>query len=174
MISIVIIATNIYFILGLKLMKEINKYYIEDEPINFFFCSDKSPLEYLNDSDLKKCNFVKIPKGDWLSACYNKYNQIINLQDKLGDRILYFDSDTSIKHTFFDSTMFIDSTYVVLKHFMNDYYFKTGRREWPYENNNKSTAFIDYKNTDNSNRVYYHASFFGGKKKKFYNYVILL
>lgn len=163
--SIVIVATNIYFILGLKLLKEISRYYKGDVPINFYFCSDHSPLEYLNEKELNICNFVEIPKGDWLSACYNKYIQILKLQEQLGEYVLYFDSDTTTKKEYFDHKMFIGPNYLVLEHFMNSYYFQAGREDWPYESNEKSTAFVDYKNTDNTNRVYYHASFFGGKKK---------
>ena len=80
-IGIVVIATNAYFVLGIRFIKKFMHYYNGNSNIKFYFFSDEDPIDYIsNDIDIK---FIKTNHTSWVDATNSKFKNIINIQNKL-------------------------------------------------------------------------------------------
>ncbi len=157
-IGILIIATNSYFLLGLRFMKQWMHYYDSDIGCKFYFFSDKNVLEYLPSKFHKFVKFIKTKHNNWEDATNSKFQNIVSLEndlkkDKITD-MFYFDADTTIK-TKFNHKWFMIGDLVGGQHY-NDY-----MKNKPYDRNPKSAAYIP-KDT-NLPQTYYYGAFFGGK-----------
>jgi hypothetical protein len=156
-IGIVVIATNSYFILGLRFIKRFMHFYKGNQNIKFYFFSDLDPKEYLSDQvDIKYINsFHK----EWSEGTNSKFKNIISLNEEELDYIFYFDADTNVCSDFYEDWFLGDL--VAGEHF--------GNRTWmivdkPFDRNPQSKAYIP-KDT-NLPQTYYYGAFFGGKKEK--------
>lgn len=156
-IGIVILATNAYFILGIRFIKKFMKYYKGDNKITFYFFSDTDPSEYVQDIDIR---YIETKHSNWVEGTNSKFSNIISLENEEVDYLYYFDADTNIDKDFKDTWLLGDM--VGGEHYGNRTFMqKTG---YPFDRNSHSRAYIP-KHTPLP-QMYYYGAFFGGKKEK--------
>lgn len=99
-IGIVILATNAYFLLGLRFMRKFMYHYKGDCEITFYFFSDRDPKEYLPEG----FNVKYYPQNhtNWVEGTNSKFKNIVNIQYDLRkeDYVYYFDADTNVSKEF--------------------------------------------------------------------------
>jgi len=156
-IGIVIIATNAYFVLGVRFIKKFIQHYNGDSEITFYFFSDEFPQLYLSDNINVKYHHNK--HNSWLDGANSKFMNIISLENTDDDYLIYFDADTNIFRDFTEK-WFIGET-VGLEHFGNNDWMKEIKN---YDRNPISKAYVPY-NTSLF-QMYYHSCLFGGAKDK--------
>jgi hypothetical protein len=154
-IGIVIIATNAYFVLGIKLIKQFYHFYSGDSEIVFYFFSDTDPAPYLQDDIQFK--FYEEHHESWVNGTNSKFINIISLENEDVDYLYYFDADTGISRNFTEEWFIGDL--VGGEHFAN--------RTWMidkkgFDRNPKSKAYVPL--DTNLPQMYYYGAFFGGKK----------
>ena len=158
-IAIVIIATNSYFLLGLRFIKQWFHFYNSNIDCKFYFCSDTDVLEYIPTNFHNKIKWINTTHTSWEDATNSKFTNIIELKDTFEEdnceHVFYFDADTSINKEF-DHTWFLKGNLVGGEHYNNSY-----DSDKPFERNPKSKAYVP-KNTD-LEQIYYYGAFFGGK-----------
>ncbi len=152
-IGIVIVATNAYFILGLRFIRRFMHYYEGDNIITFHFFSDTDPKDYL-DANIK---FYKTEHTNWVNGTNSKFSNILNL-DTEDDYLFYFDADTNIDKSFKDWYL---GDLVGGEHYGNRSVMKDKK---PYDRNPKSKAYIPL--DTQFEQIYYYGAFFGGTKDK--------
>ncbi len=98
-IGIVILATNSYFILGVRFIKKFMYHYKGESAIKFYFFSDENPKEYLPDNiDVE---YHPTFHHNWVDATNDKFRSIILLGETTDcDYLYYFDADTSVSRDF--------------------------------------------------------------------------
>ncbi len=155
-IGIVILATNAYFVLGLRFIKKFAHFYKGNNKITFYFFSDVNPSPYLNGE-----NVVYIPDAhkSWVDATNSKFKNIISLESSTADYLYYFDADSNIDKPFTDEWFLGDL--VGGEHYGNKGYLKGGVG---FDHNPKSKAYVPYNTSLPC--TYYYGAFFGGKKEK--------
>ena len=154
-IGILILATNIYFILGLLFIKQFMYHYKGKCNIIFYFFSDKNVNDFINPEKIKVVHF-KTHHNSWVDATNDKFNSFIKVEEKIRsevDYIYYFDADTSITKDFDERWMIGDL--IGGEHFLNPL-----NLENPFDRNPKSKAYIPKEGVE---RMYYYGAFFGGK-----------
>lgn len=156
-IGIVILATNAYFVLGIRFIKKFIHHYKGDADITFYFFSDEDPKPYLPEH-------IKIvhcynKHDNWLDGTNSKFINIISLEDTDNDYLIYFDADTSVSKDFTEN-WFIGET-VGLEHFGNNGWMKDVKG---YDRNPASKAYIPFDTP--LFQMYYHGCLFGGEKNK--------
>lgn len=156
-IGIVIIATNAYFVLGIKLIKQFYHFYSGDSEIIFYFFSDTDPAPYLP-SDIQ-FNFYEQHHESWVDGTNSKFMNIISLESEDIDYLYYFDADTSVNKNFNEDWFLGDL--VGGEHYANRCWMKN---EKGFDRNPKSKAYVPL-DTDLP-QMYYYGAFFGGKKDK--------
>lgn len=156
-IGIVIIATNAYFVLGIRFIKKFIHHYKGDCKITFYFFSDENPKAYLSDNINVEFHYNK--HDSWLDGTNSKFVNMISLENSDNDYIIYFDADTSVSRDFTED-WFIGET-VGLEHFGNNDWMKF---EKGYDRNPQSKAYVPY--DTNLFQMYYHGCLFGGAKNK--------
>jgi len=99
-IGIVILATNAYFVLGVRFIKKFLHHYKGGAKITFYFFSDVSPQDYLPDD--VNVVFINEQHTDWVSATNSKFKNIISIEEELvnEDYVYYFDADTNVSKDF--------------------------------------------------------------------------
>jgi hypothetical protein len=156
-IGIVILATNAYFVLGIRFIKKFMYYYNGNSNIKFYFFSNEDPTDYLsNEIDI---TFIKTNHSNWLTATNSKFKNIINIQNQLSnevDYVYYFDADTNIINKFNEDWFMGDL--VGLEHFGNNDWMKEIKS---YDRNLQSKAYIPF--DTKLFQMYYHGSLIGGK-----------
>lgn len=160
-IGIIIIATNSYFLLGLRFVKQWMHYFNSNIGCKFYFFSDKNIKNYLPHNFKQFVHHIPTNHNNWEDATNSKFQNIINIKkqlkkDNITD-IFYFDADTTIKKPF-DHKWFLLGDLVGGQHY-NDY-----NKEKPYDRNPKSKAYIP-KDTK-LKQTYFYGAFFGGKVNK--------
>ena len=159
-IGIVLIATNAYFILGIRFIKKFIHHYKGDCEIKFYFFSEEDPRPYL----AVGINAVhKLNKHlSWIDATNSKFKNILDIQKDLlteVDYVYYFDADTNISQRF-DESWFLGDL-VGGEHFGSTSFLKDGIG---FDKNPESKAYVP----DNTTLLctYYYGAFFGGKTNK--------
>lgn len=156
-VGIVIVATNSYFVLGVRFIKRFHHFYNGEHKIKFFFFSDQDPSDYIQDDiDIE---YHHDYHADWVQGTNSKFKNIIKLADKDIDYIYYFDADTSINRPFDITNIIGDITGG--EHFGNRSWMKN---EKPFDRNPNSKAYIPI-DTDKE-QMYYYGAFFGGQKDR--------
>ena len=117
-IGIVILATNAYFVLGLRFIKKFTHHYIGNSNIRFYFFSDREPFPYLNDYDSSLVEYYNVSHGSWIEGVGSKFINILSLHEKDMDYFFYFDADTNIQKDFTENWFIGDL--VGLEHFGNN------------------------------------------------------
>lgn len=157
-IGIIIIATNSYFLLGLRFMKQWMHYYDSDIGCKFYFFSDKNVLNYIPEKFHKFVHYIETRHDNWEDATNSKFQNFINIEsdlkkDNITD-IFYFDADTTIKRKF-------DHTWFMVGNLVGGQHYNDSQKKKPYDRNPKSAAYIP-ENT-NLSQTYYYGAFFGGQ-----------
>ena len=165
-IGILILATNIYFVLGLRFMKQFIHHYRGKYNIIFYFFSDKNVNNFINPLKIN-VNYFNTQHNSWQDATNDKFNSFIRIQDKLiseVEYIYYFDADTSITKDFDEKWMLGDL--IGGEHFCNRY-----PEDKPFDPNPNSMAYLP---KDGINRMYYYGAFFGGKVNRIIDFCKIL
>jgi len=156
-IGIVILATNAYFVLGIRFIKKFIHYYKGNYDIKFYFFSDEDPIDYIsNDIDIK---FIKTNHTSWVDATNSKFKNILNIKELLNKEtkyVYYVDADTNITKPFTEE-WFIGDT-IGLEHFGNNDWMQDVKG---YDRNPLSKAYIPLDTP--LFQIYYHGCLFGGK-----------
>ena len=167
-IGIVIIATNAYFVLGIRFIKKFMQYYKGNSEIKFYFFSNQNGDEYVSDNI--DVTFIKDNHLDWVSATNSKFKNIINIENKLineVDYVYYFDADTNILKKFTEEWFIGDM--VGGEHFANATVLSNGKG---FDRNPISNAYVP----EDSKLLYtyYYGAFFGGKTLNTINFCKIL
>lgn len=97
-IGIVILATNSYFVLGIRFIKKFMHHYKGDSNIKFYFFSDTDPKDYLSDGFNFEWYYNK--HTSWMDGTNSKFKNIISLENCNSDYLYYFDADTNVSKDF--------------------------------------------------------------------------
>lgn len=100
-IGIVVLATNVYFILGLRFIRRFHHFYTGDSDIVYYFFSDEDPTPYVEEA--MNVKFYQQSHSNWRDGTNSKFKNIVNIQYDLireVDYVYYFDADTSIDKQF--------------------------------------------------------------------------
>lgn len=100
-IGIVILATNAYFVLGVRFIKKFMHHYHGESRIKFYFFSDEDPTNYLSDD--VEFAFFNQSHTSWMSATNSKFKNIVDIREHLRsevDYVYYFDADTNVSRSF--------------------------------------------------------------------------
>lgn len=151
-IGIVILATNRYFLLGLRFIHSWRRYYIGKQNITFYLFSDTDPKEYIDTSDIV---YHYSTNKDWVEGANSKFKNILRLEEVKEDYLYFFDADTSINRYFTEDWFLGDL--VGGQHFGDQDWMKEKKS---YDRNPKSSCYIpeDTKRPE----MYYYGAFFGG------------
>lgn len=156
-IGIVILATNAYFILGIRFIKRFMHYYKGDKQITFYFFSDTDPKPYLSDNiDVE---YYNEQHNDWTDGTNSKFKDIISLSNCKSDYLYYFDADTNINKDFTEEWFIGDL--VGGEHYGNRNFMSNGAG---FDRNPESKAYVPIDST--LPYTYHYGAFFGGKKDK--------
>jgi len=98
-IGIVLIATNAYFILGLRFIRRWMHFYKGDSNVKFYFFSDKDPKNYLPENSNVIWN-KEDHHTTWREGTNSKFTNIIKLNSVNSNFLFYFDADTNIQKPF--------------------------------------------------------------------------
>ena len=154
-IGIVLIATNAYFILGIRFIKKFIYHYKGNSNIQFYFFSDTDPVPYLPDGlDVK---FYYETHTNWVDGTNSKFKNIISLIETDSDYLFYFDADTNISKNFNEDWFLGDL--VGGEHYGNRSFLSAGKG---FDRFPQSKAYVP----ENSELpyTYHYGAFFGGKK----------
>ena len=156
-IGIVMLATNAYFVLGVRFVKKFMHYYKGDADIKFYFFSDQDPRPYLpSNIDIE---YIEDHHTNWVDGTNSKFKNIISLKNCDSDYLFYFDADTNVSREFTE-VWFLEDL-VGGEHFGNRTWLANGKG---YDKNPKSKAYVDPESK--LFKMYYYGAFFGGKKDK--------
>lgn len=154
-IGIVILATNSYFVLGVRFIKKFMHHYKGESPVKFYFFSDEDPKPFLqNNIDVE---YHEVKHTSWVDATNDKFRSIIGLADCDSDYLYYFDADTSVSRDFTEEWFLGDL--VGGEHFGNRGWLKDGAG---FDKNPISKAYVPADTTLPC--TYHYGAFFGGKK----------
>lgn len=158
-IHIIIICTNKYFNLGIRLINNYNTYYNGNQKIIYHVFTDKNPDNFIN----KYIEYKYYPTihRTWQESTNSKFKSILQVLDTYNNLnednyIYYLDADTNIIKYFNDDILLGDL--VGAEHFDNNTRMKD---EKDYDRNILSKAYVPYETQ--LFQMYFHAAFFGGK-----------
>lgn len=155
-IGIVLLATNAYFVLGLRFIRRFIHFYEGDANIKFYFFSDKDPKPYL-----PKCNieYFHETHSDWRSGTNSKFRNIIKLSVTNSDYLFYFDADTNIQKPFTEEWFLGDL--VGGEHYSARTTLKDGKG---FDRTPGYNSYVPV--TSKHPYVYHYGAFFGGDREK--------
>jgi hypothetical protein len=154
-IGIVILATNAYFVLGVRFIKKFMHHYKGDSKITFYFFSDEDPKDYIQDDiDVK---YIRTHHKNWVEGTNSKFLNIISLEDCDSDYLYYFDADTNVSRDFTEEWFIGDL--VGGEHYGNRSWLKDGAG---FDRFAKSKAYVPLDSP--LPYTYHYGAFFGGKK----------
>ena len=156
-IGIVVIATNAYFPLGIKFLKQFSYFNSSKDEIIFYFFSDTSPLPYL--PSFINVKYIEEHHEQWTDGTNSKFKNILTMENEDVDYIYYFDADTGVSKTF--TTDWFIGDLVGGEHFGNRTWMKDKKA---FDRNPKSKAYVPHDTP--LKQMYYYGAFFGGKKEK--------
>lgn len=154
-IGIVILATNAYFVLGIRFMKRFMHFYKGNKTITFYFFSDTDPKDYLPDNIDCKYSFAK--NDNWTDGTNLKFVSILSLTDCKSDYLFYFDADTNVDKDFTEEWFLGDM--VGGQHYADQDWMKDKKG---FDRNPISKAYVPYDTT--LPQTYFYGAFFGGTK----------
>jgi len=156
-IGIVILATNAYFVLGVRFIKKFMHHYKGDASIKFYFFSDDDPKAFLPENI--HVEYHPASHTNWVDATNDKFKSIINLTDCDSDYLYYFDADTSVSRDFTEEWFLGDL--VGGEHFGNKGWLANGAG---FDKNPLSKAYVPV--DTKLPCTYHYGAFFGGKKDR--------
>lgn len=156
-IGIVILATNAYFVLGVRFIKRFTHYYKGNRQIKFYLFTDTDPKDYLPEEiDVE---YLEDKHENWQDGTNSKFKNILSIQDSLEkncDYVYYFDADTNINKDFTEDWFLGDL--VGGEHYGNRDWLKGGVG---FDRNPNSKAYVPLDST--LPYTYHYGAFFGGK-----------
>ena len=156
-IGIVLLATNAYFVLGVRFIKKFMHHYTGSEKVKFYFFSDEDPAQYLPaELDVEYHKTVHI---SWVEATNDKFRSILSLENCDCDYLYYFDADTGVSKDF-DESWFLGDL-VGGEHYGNRGWLANGAG---FDKNPQSKAYVPADTTLPC--VYHYGAFFGGKRDR--------
>jgi len=156
-IGIVILATNAYFVLGVRFIKKFMHHYKGNSEIKFYFFSDEDPTSYLKEGTNVQFYFTK--HNNWVDGTNAKFLSILSLKDCDSDYLYYFDADTNVSRDFTEEWFIGDL--VGGEHYGNRGWLKGGVG---FDKNPKSKAYVPRDTPLPC--TYHYGAFFGGKKDR--------
>lgn len=156
-IGIVILATNAYFVLGVRFIKKFMYHYKGDSEIKFYFFSDENPVAYIPDNI--KVEYHPVQHDSWMDATNDKFRNIINLANGDSDYLYYFDADTSVSVDFTEEWFIGDL--VGGEHYGNRSWLANGAGFDRFE---KSKAYVPLDSP--LPYTYHYGAFFGGLRDR--------
>lgn len=100
-IGIVILATNAYFVLGVRFIKKFMHHYHGESRIKFYFFSDEDPTNYLSNN--VEFAYFNQSHTNWVTATNSKFKNVVDIKEQLRsevDYVYYFDADTGVSRSF--------------------------------------------------------------------------
>jgi hypothetical protein len=164
-IGIVILATNAYFVLGIRFIKKFMHHYKGDKQISFYFFSDTDPKPYISDNI--NVDFFETHHNNWVEGTNDKFKSILSLSECKSDYLYYFDADTNVSRDFTEEWFLGDL--VGGEHYGNRSWLKDGAG---FDRNPISKAYVP----ENSPLpyTYHYGAFFGGKKDRIIDFCTTL
>lgn len=156
-IGVVILATNAYFVLGVRFIKKFVHHYQGSAKIKFYFFSDEDPTDYLPAGI--NVSYHKTVHLSWVEATNDKFRSILSLADCDSDYLYYFDSDTGVSKNF-DESWFLGEL-VGGEHYGNRSWLANGAG---FDKNPISKAYVPADTTLPC--TYHYGAFFGGNRDK--------
>lgn len=162
-IGIILLATNIYFLLGLRFIKKFMYHYRGDALINFYVFSDTKIKDYLP-KDFANVRHYDANNENWLDGTNSKFKNILSIKKDLKecDYLYYFDADTTVYGQFNENFLIGDTVAGI--HCNNSY-----EPIKPFDRNVNSAAYVPLES--NLEQIYYYGAFFGGKTSNVLKYV---
>jgi len=157
-VHIAVVATNAYFTLGLRFIRQFH-IYCEEQNIKYHFFSDTDPTPYLKSG--MNCQYYPEEHKSWQDATNSKFKNMLKIEMDEHDTLFYFDADTSVTRSF--STEWFNIGELVGGEHYGNRGFLSGNKG--YDRNPKSKAYIPSTDPDDT-CTYYYGAFFGGKKAK--------
>jgi len=156
-IGIILLATNAYFVLGLRFIRRFIYFYKGEADIKFYFFSDKDPCKLL---PLNGVNVEYHPTShnNWRDGTNSKFLNIIKLANCSSDFLYYFDADTNIQKPFTED-WFIGSL-VGGEHYAARTTLSNGKG---FDRNPRGNAYVPH--NSNLPYIYHYGAFFGGTKE---------
>jgi hypothetical protein len=164
-IGIVILATNAYFVLGIRFIKKFMHHYKGNKHITFYFFSDTDPKPYLQDNiDVQ---FFETYHNNWIEGTNDKFKSILSLSEYKSDYLYYFDADTNISRDFTEEWFLGDL--VGGEHYGNRGWLKGGAG---FDRNPQSKAYVPEDSP--LSYTYHYGAFFGGEKDRIIDFCTTL
>lgn len=162
MITVLILATNGYIGLGVRLVKKLRHHYKGSIPLHIVVATNHQLYKYIPEdyAELYYCSH-----SNWVESTNSKY--IIAKNIDAGDYLFYLDADTNIVKDFTEAD--IIGTIVGGQHFGDLDWMKEDKA---YDRNPESTAFVP-KNTELL-QMYYLGAFWGGRTGNIRNVIDVL
>jgi len=155
-IGIVILATNAYFVLGIRFIKRFMQFYKGESIITFYFFSDTDPSNYLPDNI--NCEYYHTTNNNWVDGTNLKFTSILKLNEADTDYLFYFDADTNVSRDFTEEWFLGDM--VGGQHYGDQGWMKEGKA---FDRNPASKSYVPLDTI--LPQMYYYGAFFGGNKK---------
>lgn len=155
-IGIVILATNAYFILGVRFVRRFMHFYKGDMDVKFYFFSDIDPAKYL--PLLANVEFHPTSHTNWRDGTNSKFLNILKLATCTSDYLYYFDADTNIIKDFTEEWLIGDL--VSGEHFNARTALKDGVG---FDRNPVGNSYVPYDSA--LPYTYRYGAFFGGTKE---------
>lgn len=156
-IGIVVIATNSYFVLGIRFIKKFIHHYKGNNKIQFYFFSDTDPRNFLSEK-IDNVFFIQEQHNNWIDGTNSKFKNILSLNNSISDYLYYFDADTNITKDFTEDWFL--GELVGGEHYGNRGWLKNGAG---FDRNPISKAYVPLEST--LPYTYHYGAFFGGKKQ---------
>lgn len=164
-IGIVILATNAYFVLGIRFVKKFIHHYKGDKQISFYFFSDTDPKPYLSDD--MDIEFFETHHSNWVDGTNDKFSNILKLNNCKSDHLYYFDADTNISRNFTEDWFLGDL--VGGEHYGNRSFLSNGQG---FDRFPLSKAYVPLDSP--LPYTYHYGAFFGGKKENIIDFCTIL
>lgn len=165
-IGIVILATNSYFVLGIRFIKKFMYHYKGDSKIIFYFFSDTNPNEYLPENINVKYHHVT--NTNWVDGTNLKFKSIISLENNLeSDYLFYFDADTNVNKDFTEEWFLGEM--VGGQHYGDFGWMKYTKA---FDRYPESMAYVPH--DTKLKQMYYYGAFFGGTSKNMLDFCKLM
>lgn len=163
-IGIVILATNAYFVLGVRFIKKFMHHYHGKSKIKFYFFSDEDPTNYLSDD--VEFAFFNQSHTDWVSATNSKFKNVVDIKEQLRsevDYVYYFDADTNVSRSFTEEWFL--GELVGGEHFGNRSFLANGQG---FDRNPIGHSYVPLSST--RPYTYHYGAFFGGITENIINF----
>ena len=158
MLNIIVIGTNAYSPLALRLMNRWREFYLGHEPYTFWYFGDVDPKKYGVDAQ-----WVKTYHKNWKAGTNSKFAAVAKVSAKLKKKeehwIYYLDADTHVSRVFSTDPWLVDGL-GVCKHWINGR--NTPKEKLPFDRHRFSRCFVPL---DQPRQVYYYGAFWGGSRE---------